>query len=408
MLAQEYGSEKEAETMNQLMDSNDNWMRDVSSSQRSKTMRHTLILKKAWRNVVSYRGLWILGILLALTTFSGKGAYLVGQRDQHEFSGEGITVEPRDDETFWQALERTMETEFADVDRDLERFFATEFGIGMNSRVGTYLTILIGAALVLYIAGRVARYVSETALIHMVDRHEGSGERLSVRQGLRLGWSRAAWRLFLIDLVITIAAAAAGIVLFGLVLSPVALWINGGETAVIVGGLLTASLLLLAIFVVIIFAGLVTLVRMMARRACALEGLTVTGSIRRGYAMVRTSLKDVILMGLATAGINGIWPAVIGTAALLLLSAGLAIGALPVVILAGLSDPATLPAAILGGAFFILVMVAPLVFLEGLLRVFFSSVWTLAYRQLRDLETTTEEAAPASPVPDTPLPVPSA
>jgi len=386
--------------MNQLMDSNDNWMRDVSSSQRSKTMRHTLILKKAWRNVVSYRGLWILGILLALTTFSGKGAYLVGQRDQHEFSGEGITVEPRDDETFWQALERTMETEFADVDRDLERFFATEFGIGMNSRVGTYLTILIGAALVLYIAGRVARYVSETALIHMVDRHEGSGERLSVRQGLRLGWSRAAWRLFLIDLVITIAAAAAGIVLFGLVLSPVALWINGGETAVIVGGLLTASLLLLAIFVVIIFAGLVTLVRMMARRACALEGLTVTGSIRRGYAMVRTSLKDVILMGLATAGINGIWPAVIGTAALLLLSAGLAIGALPVVILAGLSDPATLPAAILGGAFFILVMVAPL--------VFFSSVWTLAYRQLRDLETTPEEAAPASPVPDTPLPVPTA
>ncbi len=394
--------------MNQLMDSNDNWMRDVSSSQRSKTMRHTLILKKAWRNVVSYRGLWILGILLALTTFSGKGAYLVGQRDQHEFSGEGITVEPRDDETFWQALERTMETEFADVDRDLERFFATGFGIGMNSRVGTYLTILIGAALVLYIAGRVARYVSETALIHMVDRHEGSGERLSVRQGLRLGWSRAAWRLFLIDLVITIAAAAAGIVLFGLVLSPVALWINGGETAVIVGGLLTASLLLLAIFVVIIFAGLVTLVRMMARRACALEGLTVTGSIRRGYAMVRKSLKDVILMGLATAGINGIWPAVIGTAALLLLSAGLAIGALPVVILAGLSDPATLPAAILGGAFFILVMVAPLVLLEGLLRVFFSSVWTLAYRQLRDLETTPEEAAPASPVPDTPLPVPSA
>ncbi len=371
-------------------------------------MRHTLILKKAWRNVVSYRGLWILGILLALTTFSGRWTFLVGQRDQHELGWEGITIERGDDETFWQALERTMETEFADVDRDLERFFATEFGIGMNSRVGTYLTILIGAALVLYIAGRVARYVSETALIHMVDRHEGSGERLSVRQGLRLGWTRAAWRLFLIDLVITIAAAAAGIVLFGLVLSPVALWINGGETAVIVGGLLTGSLLLLATFVVIIFAGLVTLVRMMARRACALEGMTVTGSIRRGYAMVRTSLKDVILMGLATAGINGIWPAVIGTAALLLLSAGLAIGALPVVILAGLSDPATLPAAILGGAFFILVVVAPLVFLEGLLRVFFSSVWTLAYRQLRDLETTPEEAAPASPVPDTPLPVPSA
>jgi len=98
---------------------------------------------------------------------------------------------------------------------------------------------------------------------------------------------------------------------------------------------------------------------------------------------------------------------VIGMAALLLLSAGLLMGALPMVILANLSDPATLPAAILGGAFLMLVVVAPLVFLEGLLRVFFSSVWTLVYRQLRDLETATEETAPASPVLDTALPVPS-
>ena len=393
--------------MNQLMNSNDSRMRDVSNSQRSRTMRHTVILKKAWRNVVSYRGLWILGILLALTTFSGRWTFLVGQRDQHELGWEGITIERGDDETFWQALERTLETELADVDWDLERFFATEFGIGMNSRVGAYLIILAGAALVLYVAGRVARYVSETALVHMVDRREESGERLSIRQGLRLGRSRAAWRLFLIDLVITIAAAAAGIVLFGLVLSPVALWINGGETAVIVGGLLTGSLLLLATFVVIIFAGLVTLVRMMARRACVLEGMTVIGSIRRGYGMVRDSLKDVILMGLATVGINTVWPAVIGMAALVLLSAGLLMGALPVLIFTSLSDPATLPAAILGGTVFILVVVAPLVFLEGLLRVFFSSVWTLAYRQLRDLETATEETASASTMPGTPLPVPS-
>jgi hypothetical protein len=371
-------------------------------------MRHTLILKKAWRNVVSYRGLWILGILLALTTFSGRGAYRVGLGDQPEPGWEGIIVERRDDETFWQAFERTLETELADVDRDLDRFFASEFGIGLKSTVGTYLIILAGAALVLWIAGRFARYVSETALIHMVDRHEESGKRLSVWQGLRLGWSRAAWRLFLIDLVVKMTAGWAGIALFILVLSPVALWINAGETAVIVGGFLTASLVLLAIFVVIIFASLVTLVRMMARRACVLEGLTVTGSIRRGYAMVRGSLKDVILMGLATVGINALWPAVVGMAALLLPGASLLMGALPVVILANLSEPAILAAAILGGTVFILVVVAPLVFLEGLLRVFFSSVWTLAYRQLRDLETATEETASASTMPGTPLPVPSA
>jgi uncharacterized protein YjeT (DUF2065 family) len=53
---------------------------------------------------------------------------------------------------------------------------------------------------------------------------------------------------------------------------------------------------------------------------------------------------------------------------------------------AGFSRPGFRPAAILGGIFFIVLVVAPLVFLEGLLQVFFSNVWTLAYRQLCGLD----------------------
>jgi len=34
----------------------------------------------------------------------------------------------------------------------------------------------------------------------MVDGHETMGEKVGFRQGWRLGWSRSAWRLFLIDL----------------------------------------------------------------------------------------------------------------------------------------------------------------------------------------------------------------
>ena len=40
--------------------------------------------------------------------------------------------------------------------------------------------------------------VPPTALIRMVDRHEATGEKVSVRQGFRLGWSRAALPLWLL------------------------------------------------------------------------------------------------------------------------------------------------------------------------------------------------------------------
>jgi hypothetical protein len=371
-------------------------------------MKHTQILKRAWRNVLSYRGLWIFGVFLALTTFSGGWSFMGDLRDEPETRWEGIQVERRHNETFLQAFERTMEAEFERANQALEELFATEFGINLKSDIVTYLVILAAAGLILYVAGRVIRYVSETALIHMVDRHEESGEQLKLRQGLRLGWSRAAWRLFLIDLVVSTAAVAIVIALFALILTPIALWVDGGETAILIGAFLTGSLLLLAIFAGIIFAGLVTLLRLMARRACVLEGLTVIDSIRRGIAVVRGYLKDTVLMGVVAMAIKAIWPVVIGMALLLTFSGSLLLGILPAAILANLSDPATLPAAILGGIFFIVLVVAPLVFLEGLLQVFFSNVWTLAYRQLCGLEIETEETAPATPMPDAALPVPSA
>jgi len=370
-------------------------------------MNHTQILQKTWRNVVSYRALWILGILLALTSFSGGWAYMIGPDEDYE-NDRGITVVRQDDETFWQAFKRTVDSEFAKADRELERLFDTEFGIDLQSDIKTYLLVFAGAILLLFVIGRIVRYVSETGLIHMVDRHEESGEQLSARQGLRLGWSRASWRLFLIDLIITVASTAAGITLFALILVPMALWVDSSETVIFIGAFSTASLILLAIVATIVFSGFVTMLRVMARRACVLENLTVGASIRRGYGLIRGNLKDMVLMGIVALGVNGLWPIAVGLSILVLLGAGLLVGALPAVIIANLSDPATLPAAILGSAFFFLLIAGPLVLLEGLLRVFFSSLWTLTYRQLRELETQTGTTAPAAPLPNSALPVPSA
>ena len=145
-----------------------------------------------------------------------------------------------------------------------------------------------------------------------------------------------------------------------------------------------------------------------ARRACVLEGQTEISSIRRGYVMLRDNLKDMALMGVVILGIQGIWPIVVVMALLLSFSGGLLVSALPASMFANLSDPATLPAAILGGSFFLLLVVGPLVFLEGLLEALFSTIWTLAYRHLNGLESATEQVSPAPSMPDTALPVPSA
>jgi hypothetical protein len=392
--------------MNQSETMKSSHMNNQSSSQRSNLMRHTQILKQAWRNVVSYRGLWIFGIILALTTFSGTWTYMIGPDEEPEPRWEGLQITPREDETVWQAIRRTLDAEFAEADREVERFFATEFDIRLNSHLQTYLITAAVAALVLWIIGRVARYVSETALIQMVNRHDETGEKVSFRRGLSLGWSRPAWRLFLINLVVNITAWLAILALFTLILSPIALWVDSSETVTIVGGFVTGSLCLLAIAAAILFAGLVSMVKLMAHRAAVVEGMTVFGSIGRGYATVRGNLKDMVTMGVVALGIKGLWPLLMGMSVLVLLSGGLLIGALPAAILANLSDPATLPAAILGGAAFLLILVAPLTFLQGLLEVFFSSVWTLAYRQLRGFESQATQPAPEAPMPSAALPVP--
>jgi len=369
-------------------------------------MKHTQILKQAWRNVVSYRTLWVFGIILALTTFGGSWMYMIDGDDDPYREWDGLQITPRDGETVWQATRRTLDVEFAKADRELERFFRTEFGIRLKSDIQTYLITFAAVTLALWILGRIARYVADTALIQMVNRHQETGETVSFRRGLALGWSRPAWRLFLINLVVNIAAWLAIIALFALILSPIALWEDWGETANIIGGFLTGSLCLLAIAAAILFAGLVSLVKLMAHRAAVVEGLSVFGSVRRGYLTVQGNLKDAVSMGVVALGIHTLWPLLIGMTVLVLLSGGLLIGALPAAILANLSDPATLPAAILGGVSFFLILFAPLTFLQGLLEVFFSSVWTLAYRQLRGFESQASEPAPEAPMPDTALAVP--
>ena len=122
--------------MHQTTNPQDENKRNQLDSTRSIKMSHTQILKKAWRNVLSYRTLWILGILIALTTFSLNWYFLATPpTNEDEFHLEGVQIQRRGDETFWQAFKRTMRVELKRVDRELENLFLTEFGIKLKSNI---------------------------------------------------------------------------------------------------------------------------------------------------------------------------------------------------------------------------------------------------------------------------------
>ncbi len=357
------------------------------------------VFKGAWHNVRTYRALWVFGIILALVTSSWETAALLGANDEGD-TPSGLQITRLPGETFGEAFSRALDRELFRAGRDLDRLLSRELDLEVSTDLVAIITAIVSVAVALYFAGRVARYVSETALIRMVDRHRETGQRQTVRQGLRLGWSRSAWRLFLIELTVNLVAVAGSLLLFAVIFSSVPLWSRGSEPTVIVGAIITAALFFLGVFLVVLIVAAVSLVKIFSRRACAVENLGVTASVYRGYSLVRGNLRLLLLPALVMLGVNVGWPALAGLLLLVLLGIGLVVGGLPALLvnwLAGLATGATAAvviAVVVGVLLLILVLAAPLIWLDGMRAVFLSSMWTLTYRELCRLEGLAQEAPP--------------
>jgi hypothetical protein len=267
----------------------------------------------------------------------------------------------------------------------------------------TFLWILIGGLVLLLVVGigmAIARYVAETATIRMVDEYERSGEKCSVRQGLRYGWSRTAWRLFLINLLVSLPMIF--LVLFALLIGlGVFLIILADNTFLTITGIIAAiGLTFLLIFLGVIIGIGLSLLRDFFWRACVLEQVGVREAIRQGWNMVMRNWKSVGLMWLIMIAVRIAWGlgllvALILCIPLLLVTglAGILVGGLPTLLVGGISSlflSGPLPwivGLIAGLPFFLLVAFSPLFFLRGLELIYNSTVWTLTYRELQALQS---------------------
>lgn len=180
-------------------------------------------------------------------------------------------------------------------------------------------------------------YVGDAALIRMVNDTEETGEQYTVRQGWRVGWSRAALRFFLIDLLVDGAAAVAVIVTFLLVFAPLALWATGNTAAGVIGTIFSVGMFIPTLVLVIVAAALLSLVKRFTRRACALEGLGVTASVGRGFVVVRRHLKEMLPVWLITIGVNIAWWFLMAPVVIVSVVLGFVFGVIPALILGGLA-----------------------------------------------------------------------
>jgi hypothetical protein len=349
------------------------------------------ILKRAWYILWSYRALWVFGLILAIAAGSSSGQSSNNGTRYEQSSGEGMPTP--------QSLQEALR----DAQRELNQLF--EQGIPDMDITGQALTTflwVIGAfVLVMFVVGivmAVARYVSETAVIRMVDEHEASGNKMTVREGWRIGWSRTAWRLFLINLIVNLPAIALAILL--LTVGTIILLTVSNSTANFPAFSIVAGIVIgfITLFVVVILTILLHLLRNFFWRICALEGVGVRESLQRGFAMVLENWKSVGLMWLVMIGLGIVWaiasiilfiitiPVVIVTAVIALL-----VVSVPFLLLVGLFSTfltGILP-WIAGGLFmlplFFTIAFSPWLLLGSWQSVYTSTVWTLTYREIKAL-----------------------
>lgn len=362
------------------------------------------IFKKAAGLVWRYRALWLFGTLLALTVnstlwlgFTGNTEGVVENRiiitDEAiiKFGGQGLTVDLRQPgapdiridgvEPGWYR-NLTKESTISDV-------WALLISIGILVLIGVLMTILL-------------RYTSRAALIRMVDENERSGKMVGVVQGLRLGWSRVAGKLFLVDLAVTLPVILVFTILFCLAVSPLFLFglksMSQSLVSVISISMLVLAGLSLFFLLLVAVCGILSITRPVMRQACAVDGLGVGASIHMGFSLLRTRFERVFITWLTWLAIRVAWtiaiiPVIILLSPVLLLSmmAGAVIGAVPALVVAGIASQfvSTVFAWIIGAVFgfplFVLVTFSPISFLSGLVEAFMSSFWTLSYREFHIL-----------------------
>jgi hypothetical protein len=350
-----------------------------------KMLDITKVLNRSWHILWKYRMLWVFGFFLALAA-GGGGSNSSFNWTQNADRGPG--------QWDWNP-----------------KSWGPVLGQSGDALVNLLITcgvILLVVILIWSVVTTFLKYISETAAIRGVNDYEDTGIKAGFKQLWKTGWSKTSWRLFLINLLLSLPFLVM-LILLGLLGLWVYFAVTGGGEAFKIFSIITAvglTLLLILFFVLLGIA--ISMVGIFAFRYCVLEGSGVIDSIKQGYAMIRRHLKQVFFMWLVMIGIGIAWfVAVIllllplFIAMLVMVLPAVLVGGIPGLITAGFAALFQMPSPwfwIVGGLvalpIFGLVFAAPSLLVGGWQQIFYSSVWTETYRELKALEVVKPAPAP--------------
>jgi hypothetical protein len=192
----------------------------------------------------------------------------------------------------------------------------------------------------------------------------------------------------------TVPFAIGAVLLIGIALLPLLLLTLESEAMTAFGILLTVVLLLLLVIVLIVAGVLVNLAKRFMHRQAAIEDRSIGESIVYGYQMVRTNLRDSAIMWLLMFGVGLGWGIAMIPVFLVVLALAGVVGGGPAWLIWQASENLW-PTLLVGVPLFLLILIPPLTFLNGLYLVFQSSSWTLTYREFRTRGLGIDAAPPA-------------
>lgn len=337
-------------------------------------MKHSVILSRSWKIFKEYKALWLFGIFLALTGSNGNSG-ANGNRMM-----------------FRQPMDRQFEFPqgewFGGDLGGFGRWFGHMFPFNIDQTLIGIVLVLLGALLILSVLFTILRYVSQVALIRMVDGYEATQQKVGIRQGFRLGWSRSAWRLFLINLVVYLPLALVIASLVAAALVPLIVTIARSGNLDPIGLVASTGLFILVALGAIVVGVALSFFMEMISRVCVLEDSGVFASIRQGWRLVTSHFGDVGLLWLIVIGLRigfGILMIpvylVVGGVALLF---GGGVTAMLYMITSSMRSVtfASWPDMVAGILIALFIIMVPAVIASGLFETYISTSWTIGYRQL--------------------------
>ncbi|HNS03455.1 MAG TPA: hypothetical protein PKM78_13870 [Anaerolineae bacterium] len=313
-------------------------------------MNYTDLIQRAARLTWRYKVLWILGILLALSSGGGSSSF------NYSFpSNSGGNIGSP---------------------------MMPVWGMPDPNVIAGFVLLCCCLLAVLIVVLTIVQYVARTGLYRAVDQIEETGAAPTWREALRLGWDRRALRMFLLDLLVGLVLFIGVMALLLLAASPLLLLIFDVDALSIFGGIAAAGLFLLAILLIVVAAVVVSVLQQFWRRQIALDDRSVGDALALGTGMARGRVGDVAIFWILMTLVGLVFGFLVLALMFVLGLAGLAVGGGLGYAVYALFD-STAAALLVGVPLFLLIFGLPLLFVQGIYLVFEASAWTLAYREVR-------------------------